>query len=54
MIFFSAVASNHSYLTEAYVSEHLVNSIHWLLHAHPSGIPLSKFSLVFQVRTARG
>ena len=50
--FSSAVASNHSYLTEAYVSDHLVSSIHWLLRAHPSGVPLREFSSIFQVGTA--
>ena len=50
--FSSTVASNHSYLTEAYVSDHLVSSIHWLLRAHPSGVPLREFSSIFQVGTA--
>ena len=43
------VADNHQFLHEAYVADKLVKDIHKLLKLHPKGIPLDKFTALFEV-----
>ena len=44
-----AVADNHQFLHEAYVSDDLVRAIHRFMKLYPKGIPLTDFTTKFEV-----
>ena len=44
-----AVADNHHFLHEAYVSDDLVRAIHRFMKRYPKGIPVTNFTNKFEV-----
>ena len=44
-----AVADNHHFLHEAYVSDDLVRAIHRFMKRYPKGIPVTDFTNKFEV-----
>ena len=46
---YHAVADNHQFLHEAYVSDDLVRAIHRFMKRYPKGIPLVDFTAKFEV-----